>query len=60
MPNASPRNTPPLRRGEIDVNGHPFHVLDQGEGPAVLYGYDDLVSLLAAEELRRSGSAVTS
>lgn len=37
--NTPGRRTPPLRRRQIDVNGHPFHVLDQGEGPAVLFAH---------------------
>ena len=37
--NESTGNALPLRRGEIDVNGHPFHVLDQGDGPAVLFAH---------------------
>ncbi|WP_341955331.1 alpha/beta hydrolase [Microbacterium sp. LWH13-1.2] len=37
--NASASTIPPLRRGEVDVNGQSFHVLDQGEGPAVLFAH---------------------
>ena len=42
--NRSQRSTAPLRRAEIDVNGHPFHVLEQGAGPAVLlaHGFPDV------------------
>jgi pimeloyl-ACP methyl ester carboxylesterase len=33
----------PLRRTHVQVNGAPFHVIDQGEGPAVLFchGFPD-------------------
>ncbi len=32
-------NRPPLRERQIDVNGHPFRVLDQGDGPTVLFAH---------------------
>ena len=36
---ATDSTTPPLRRMEIDVDGHSFHVLDQGAGPAVMFAH---------------------
>lgn len=37
--NGPTRKSPPLRQGTVTLGGHPFHVLDQGEGPAVLFAH---------------------